>query len=54
MTYEERIAADRMWRDPEARRRFEAETGLTDAGTWAYHDEFVKWAVATLPKTVEE
>ena len=39
-----RIEADRLWRMPDARKRFETETGLTDEMTEAYQSRFRDWA----------
>lgn len=41
---EDRIKADRMWRDHKSRTEFEAATGLTDEHTEEYHHGFVEWA----------
>lgn len=45
---QERIAADRMWRDVDQRKAFERATGLTDEHSGEYHDEFREWAAAQL------
>lgn len=57
------VQADRMWRDPETRRRFEAEAGLAplavkqdeldrqtfEGHTQNYHFKFRAWALAQIP-----
>jgi hypothetical protein len=48
LTVEERVVADRMWRDVEFRKAFERDTGLTDDSGEPYHSEFVAWATAKL------
>lgn len=40
----QRIVIDRMWRSPDARRRFEAHSGLTDEKTDEYQVHFIIWA----------
>ena len=49
---ERRIAADKLWRDPVARRRFEKEYGMVDAlpGTAEYEGAFLVWAAKELDK----
>jgi len=46
LTGERRIAADRLWRDPAARARFEKDCGISDATpeTAEYQGAFVAWA----------
>ena len=39
-----RQLADRLWRSPDARNRFETETGLTDEMTETYQSRFRDWA----------
>jgi hypothetical protein len=38
------FAADRAWRSPDARLKFELDTGLTDRMTEEYQTRFVQWA----------
>jgi hypothetical protein len=45
---QDRIAADRMWRDAAQRKIFEAETGLTEPGTEEYETRFREWAAARI------
>lgn len=59
---DQRIAADRLWRDETARRQFEAECGMspiseteaeqqeqiTSGHTQDYHDKFCGWAAKKL------
>jgi hypothetical protein len=44
LTGDNLIRADRMWRDIECRKAFEADTGLRDAKTAEYNEGFVEWA----------
>jgi hypothetical protein len=44
LTGDNLIRADRMWRDPQCRKEFEADTGLKDAETAEYNEDFVEWA----------
>lgn len=45
---DERIAADRMWRDAAQRKEFEAATGLTNSASEEYDTEFIDWALTKL------
>jgi hypothetical protein len=45
LTGKDRIEADRLWRNPEARRQFEAETNFTSNVTIEdYEVRFLEWA----------
>ena len=44
----DRIAADRIWRDPDAQYRFQIETGMTDAKSPEYQERFREWAFKSI------
>jgi hypothetical protein len=50
LTGKERIAADRMWRNPVTRLKFERETGTdyTKSATAEYSESFRSWAAEQL------
>jgi hypothetical protein len=48
ITGENRIVADRMWRDPDTRADFERETKLTDTSSSDYYAHFRQWAADRL------
>lgn len=49
MGVQERIAADRMWRNEAQRKAFEDETGLVDSSVAGeYHSRFTAWALARI------